>query len=82
MANAFDFDFKKLEQDYSWTDETEFSSFSVFPCARFISQDTSGWNNALLTPSQELDPPDSVTMVLNSWGNENVSVNIENYIVL
>ena len=77
-AYSFNFDFKKLEEDYPWADTSEFASFSLFPCARFLTQDENGWNSTLLTPAGELDAPDGVTMALNSWDNDTVSVNIAN----
>ena len=77
-AYSFDFDFKKLEQDSPWMDKTDFSSFSFFPCARILVKDENGWNNRLLTAAADLETPDGVTMTLESWDDETVSVNIVN----
>ena len=33
----------------------------------------------LLTPAAELEPPDGVTMTLESWDKDTVKVNIENH---
>jgi len=75
---SFDFDFTGIEQDYSWPDGDEFSSFSVFPCARILSQNESGWNSTLLTPAAELSPPKGITMTLDAWEGDAVTVNIIN----
>lgn len=75
---SFDFDFTGLEQDYSWSDGDEFSSFAVFPCARILSQNESGWNGTLLTPAIELSPPSGITMTLEAWEDDAVTVNIIN----
>jgi len=75
----FDFDFEKLEQNNPWTDETDYSSFTVFPCAYFLSQDENGWNNMLLQPvTENLAPPNGVDIALEAWGSETVSVTITN----
>jgi len=75
---SFDFDFAGIEQDYDWSDGDEFSSFSVFPCARILSQNESGWNSTLLTPVAELNPPKGITMTLEAWEDDAVTVTITN----
>ncbi len=74
----FDFSFADLEKKYPWSDKQEFFPFADFPCARFLTQDESGWNSMLLTPAAELEPPDGVTMTLESWDQDTVKVNITN----
>ena len=74
----YDYDFAELAQDDLWTDNTEFPSFAVFPCARILTQDESGWNRTLLTPIPELTPPSGVTMTLKSWEENAVNVSIAN----
>ena len=61
-AYSFDFDFGRLEQAYQWKDKREFYDFSVFPCARYLTQDENGWNSMLLTPAEEPEPPGGSTM--------------------
>ena len=75
----FDFNFADLEKKYTWSDKQDFFSFADFPCARFLTQDESGWNAKLLTPAAELEPPDGVTMTVESWDKDTVKVNIENH---
>ena len=74
----FDFDFAKLEKKYSWSHEQELSSFSVFPCAYFLTQDERGWNSTLLVPTEELKAPDGITMTLEAWDIDTVKVSIKN----
>ena len=74
----FDFSFEDLEKKYLLSDKQEFLSFTHFPCARFLTQDESGWNSMLLTPAEELEPPDGVVMTLESWDQDTVKVNIAN----
>ncbi len=74
----FDFDFADLEEKYAWSDKQDFFSFTNFPCARFLTQDESGWNSTLLTPAPELEPPDGITMTLESWDKNTVRVSIVN----
>ena len=76
---SFDFSFADLEKKYPWSDKREFLSFVDFPCARFLTQDERGWNGMLLTPAAELEPPDGVTMTLESWDKDTVKVNIANH---
>jgi hypothetical protein len=75
---TFNFDFKKLREEYPWTDEGAFTSFSMFPNARLMTQDENGWNNTLLSASEEPDAPGGVTMELDSWDSDTVSVIISN----
>ena len=77
-AYRFDFDFEQLEQAYQWEDGREFSDFSGFPCARYLTQDENGWHSMLLAPAEEPAPPGGITMALGSWGKDEVSVTITN----
>ena len=77
-AYKFDFDFAELYEKYPGTDKRDFTSFSIFPCAYFLTQDESGWNSTLLTPAAEPKPPVGVTMTLESWRKDTVTVNITN----
>ena len=54
------------------------NSFSVFPNARILTQGENGWNSTLLTLAKELETPNNITMTLNSWENDSVSVTITN----
>ncbi|MDR0797301.1 MAG: hypothetical protein LBE70_01060 [Nitrososphaerota archaeon] len=73
----FYFNFEKLVADYLTMNVGE-SSFSGFPRVRFLTQDENGWNTALLTPAKKLDIPDGITMTLDSWNNDVVTVTIAN----
>ena len=75
---SFDFDFGKLREEYPWTDESMFASFTLFPNARLLVQDENGWNSMLLTPAEEPVAPDGVAMALDSWDENAVTVNITN----
>ena len=77
-AYKFNFDFAELEKKYPSSGKQNFPSFSIFPCAYFLTQDESGWNDALLTPAKEKFPSTGVTMTLESWGKTTVTVNITN----
>ena len=77
-AYKFNFDFAELEKKYPSSGKQSFPSFSVFPCAYFLTQDENGWNDALLTPAKELFPPTGVKMTLESWSKNTVTVNITN----
>lgn len=77
-AYRFHFDFADLVKEYRWSDKQEVLSFSDFPCARFLTQDESGWENMLLTPAAELDPPDGIAMTLEAWEKDTVKVAIAN----
>ncbi|MDR1158744.1 MAG: hypothetical protein LBK75_10675 [Oscillospiraceae bacterium] len=72
----FDFSFAELETQYPWSDQQGDFSFTYFPCAHFLTQDENGWNRTLLTPVAELEPPDGVTMTLESWDKDMVTVTI------
>lgn len=74
----FDFDFAGLKLNDSWSDEDNSFFFSVLPCARILSQNASGWNSKLLTPAAELTPPNGITMALEKWEDNAVTVNIAN----
>ena len=74
----FDFDFSSLQNEYEWSDQQEFRSFSVFPCARILTQNERGWNTGLLTPAMELNPPPGITMALEDWAKDTVTVSITN----
>lgn len=77
-AYHFDFDFAGLEKDYTWSDKDELHSFTYFPCARILSQNESGWDTTLLTPAEPLSPPKGITMTLEDWKDNMVTVNIIN----
>lgn len=74
---TFNFNFEKLGEDYLSINRYE-TSFTAFPCARFLTQDKNGWNATLLAPAEKLDAPKGITMTLNSWNNKVVSVTIAN----
>jgi len=77
-AYRFDFDFDELQQEYNWEATDRFLSFTAFPNARLFAQDESGWDSRFLTPAPPIDPPDGITMTLNSWESDTVSVDITN----
>ena len=77
-AYSFEYDFEKLENDYSWSGTRSFSGITVMPCAYFLTRDNNGWNSDLLTPSEEMNSPDGVTMTLVSWSGNTVNVSIAN----
>lgn len=78
LVYQFDFDFKPLIRDYDWIDRTELADFSSFPCACYLTQDKNGWNPTLLTPAGELTPAEGITMKLNSWNEDKVTVTFAN----
>jgi len=77
-AYKFDIDFAELFEKYPGTDTREFDSFTVFPNAYYLTQDKNGWRNTLLTPAAELSPPENVTMTLESWNPDKVTVSFAN----
>jgi len=77
-AYSFDFDFEKLQQDYNWTNTNWFSSFTVFPNARTFTIENRGWDSRFLTTAPSINPPAGISMTLNSWENNSVSVYITN----
>lgn len=77
-AYKFKFDFSGLEKAYSWEGRESYDSFTNFPCARYLTLDQNGWDSALLTPAPELVPPDGITMTLEEWSREEVSVDFYN----
>jgi len=77
-AYRFNFDFERLQQDYNWTSVDIFSSFTVFPNARLFSQGENGWDSRFLIPAPPITQPDGITMTLNSWDENTVSVDITN----
>jgi len=74
----FNYDFNKLENNYSSSDRQSFTGISLMPCACYLTKDKNGWSSALLTPAGELISPNGVTMTLVSWNSDTVSVNIAN----
>ena len=77
-AYSFKFDFEKLTEKYSWSDSLSALPFTIFPCARRLTQDESGWNSTLLTPAKTLYPPNSIDMTLKSWNKNTIEVSITN----
>ena len=77
-AYSFDFDFEQLQQDYDWTSRDTFSSFALFPNARLFAQNDNDWDSRFLTPAPPIVAPDGISMHLNSWGSDTVSVDITN----
>ena len=75
---SFNFDFSRFAQDDAWVYEGMLPLFSIMPCARFLSQDDSGWKSDLLTPAAKLNPPDGVTMAFDTLENDTVTVSIIN----
>ncbi|MCL2426804.1 MAG: hypothetical protein FWD05_10775 [Oscillospiraceae bacterium] len=77
-AYRFDFDFDELQQEYNWTSTDRFTSFTVFPNARLFGLDDDGWDSRFLTPASPIVAPEGITMTLNSWEGDTVSVDITN----
>ena len=74
----FNFDFNKLLQDHDWESRAVFQSISSFPNAHLFTRDENGWNSTFLTAAREPDPPEGISMILNSWDEDQVSVYISN----
>ena len=77
-AYKFKFDFEKLLDDYAWENQREYSWGDYFPCSRFLSQDQNGWNAALMLQASEYPLTSNITMSLESWDADTVSVVIVN----
>ena len=75
---TFDFDFPALLTAYSWEAGDQHSDFSVMPCARTMTCGDSGWNTALLTPAEDLQPPEGISMTLADQADGTLTVTLEN----
>jgi len=78
-AYLFDFDFDRLQQNYNWRSRDSFPSFIHFPNARLFAQHDNEWDSRFLTPAPSIIPPEGITITLNSWDSDTVSVDITNH---
>jgi len=74
----FDFDFGTFIESQRWESPRTHSSFASFPNAIYLTQDENGWRSTLLTPSEELDPPEGIVMMLVSNTGEDVTFTLTN----
>lgn len=78
IAYHFDYDFEALESDYEWTSKDTWPSISIMPCAYYLTKDSSGWNNAILSPSKEFSAPENISAELTSQTEETLSIALTN----
>lgn len=74
----YSFDFDSLRENENWEEWDDLFSTALLPCARYLMEDENGWNPALLTKAEALDPPEDVTMTLESWDGGEVTVTFQN----
>ncbi len=78
VSYRFDYDFKALASEYSWSDPQTWTSTAILPCARHLRQDSSGWYAPFLTPAEPLDPPENISASMVSRENDAITVAFEN----
>lgn len=76
---TFDYDFEKLLDDYTWEDKRSFTSTTALPCARELLLSEEGWVTEMLTPAEEADAPENVSMVLTEQEGKLLTVELTNH---
>lgn len=74
----FDYDFEGLAHRKEWESAGELPSLTNFPCARIFTQEKDKWNTRFLVPAAPLNPPDGISMTLDSWDKDMAEVTITN----
>jgi len=65
----FDFDFGKLLDEYAFEKKDEWNSGLVLPCMRYLVQDENGWNADLMTPAEEPESPEGISVEIEYTGD-------------
>lgn len=63
-AYTFDYDFEAFRQQYKFEEPEKFSALTLLPCVHYLAKSETGWNTAVLTPSDHIEADPSVTVEL------------------
>lgn len=77
-AYKFDFDFAALETAYDWNGRAETLPIGRLPCSRVLAQDGEGWIRSMLTPAEEPEAPEGISMTLDSIQPGEIAVTFTN----
>lgn len=61
---TFDYDFEAFRKAYKFEEPEEFFTLTLLPCVNFLAKSECGWNTAVLTPSDVVQPEIGVTVEL------------------
>ena len=75
----YQLDFAALAKDRVWGDKvTYYSTATDFPCALWLVDDATSWTQQLMVPADDMTPPKGVTMALDTWDDDIVTVSFTN----
>ncbi|MDR2957809.1 MAG: hypothetical protein LBU61_06520 [Coriobacteriales bacterium] len=77
-AYNFDFDFRHLRTDYTWSNASEYLGINNMPCASLLTKDTNGWNRSYMTPAHIIAPAENISVAIKTWGQSRLDLQITN----
>jgi len=77
-AYEFAYDFEQLEAGHEWTNGDVFHTINVLPCARHLVQNGDEWNSTLLTPAEEGEVPEDISIKITEQSEKSLKAEIIN----